>query len=57
MSTEENSSINARGRQAILECDDKVRSWVARLEGILQEEERSADKLEPELKGTCGCLH
>ena len=57
MSTEENNSINARGRQAILECEAGIRSFVAKLEGILQEDNCSTDKLEPEMKGTYGGLY
>ena len=51
MSTEDNYSINARGKQA-LECDNQMRSLVARLEGVVMENIYSTDKSEPEMKGT-----
>lgn len=57
MSTEENNSINARGRQAILECDSQMRSLVARLEGVLMENKFSTVKLEPEMMGIFRGLH
>ena len=57
MSTEEKNSIKARGRQAIFECEAGIQSFVAKLEGILKEDNYSTDKLEPEMKGTYGGLY